>query len=169
MSEIFSDRLMGLRGKRKKSEFSRFLGVSAQVYQRYEDGRIPAAGILSDIAKRCGVSVEWLLTGEESVTTKLSYGIRERLFAAKGATGLSVPELARLMNVGAKEVERVMNEGGPVSSAFVDAFERELQPRIDAVKTHPNPSAPCTKCAKLESELTRANAIIDALTSQTKK
>lgn len=33
------------------------------MYQRYEDGRIPRSDILSDIASRCGVSVEQLLSG----------------------------------------------------------------------------------------------------------
>jgi transcriptional regulator with XRE-family HTH domain len=64
----FSDRLAGLRGKQQmnKAEFSRFLGLSPPVYQRYEAGRVPAADHLSVIADRCGVTVDWLLGRDSS-------------------------------------------------------------------------------------------------------
>jgi Predicted transcriptional regulators len=63
MSNDFSGRLRSLRGERSKAEFARFLGVSAPVYQRYEDGRIPRADALQTIAERLSVSVEWLVSG----------------------------------------------------------------------------------------------------------
>jgi transcriptional regulator with XRE-family HTH domain len=63
-AEIFSERLKTCRGKRSKADFSRFLGVSAQNYQRYESGRIPDADILLQIANRSGVPVGWLLGSE---------------------------------------------------------------------------------------------------------
>ncbi len=61
----FSEHLRSLRGQRTKTEFARFLGLSAPVYQRYEDGRIPRSNCLSVIASKCGVTIEWLL-GESS-------------------------------------------------------------------------------------------------------
>lgn len=64
MSNLFSERLKRLRGSRSKSEFARLLGLTAQVYQRYEDGRVPRADTLSVIAERLNVSVKWLLSGD---------------------------------------------------------------------------------------------------------
>lgn len=64
MSDYFSERLKLLRGTRNKAEFARQIGISPQVYQRYESGRVPQANILAEIAGRCGVSVEWLLLQE---------------------------------------------------------------------------------------------------------
>jgi transcriptional regulator with XRE-family HTH domain len=63
-SEVFTERLIRLRDTRKKSDFARFLGLKPQVYQRYEEGRVPRHDILSVIAARCGVTVDWLL-GQE--------------------------------------------------------------------------------------------------------
>ena len=60
-SDIFLERLKTARRQRSKVEFARFLSVSPQNYQRYEDGRIPDAGILDRIASKCNVSVDWLL------------------------------------------------------------------------------------------------------------
>ena len=68
--EIFSSRLRDVRGNRKKADFARFLGISATLYQRYENGRIPRADILSCIAQRSNVSSSWLL-GLDSVRAPL--------------------------------------------------------------------------------------------------
>ncbi len=64
--QLFSDRLKILRGTRRKSVFSRELGLSAPVYQRYEEGRIPSSDNLSVIAERCNVTVDWLLGRDDS-------------------------------------------------------------------------------------------------------
>jgi hypothetical protein len=58
---LFSERLKTLRGDLSKAEFARKIGVSAPVYQRYEEGRVPRASTLSVIADRCGVAIEYLL------------------------------------------------------------------------------------------------------------
>lgn len=68
--KVFSERLKTLRDTRRKSEFSRFLGIPPPVYQRYEEGRIPNAENLSVIAQRCGVTVDWLLGRERTDTGK---------------------------------------------------------------------------------------------------
>ncbi len=57
----FGDRLRALRGGLKKADFARSLGVSAQDYQRYEEGRVPRADTLLEITKRCGVPLEQLI------------------------------------------------------------------------------------------------------------
>lgn len=61
IGDNFSVMLNRLRGARSKAEFARFLGVSPQVYQRYEHGRVPRADMLSAICSRCGVTVESML------------------------------------------------------------------------------------------------------------
>lgn len=57
----FVNRLVSLRGMRSKAAFARDLDIAPQVYQRYEDGRIPSPEILARIADRCKVSVDHLL------------------------------------------------------------------------------------------------------------
>jgi len=55
--------LKALRGKRSQAEFSRFLGIPNQVtYHRYENGRVPRAAVLQQIASRIGITVDELLT-----------------------------------------------------------------------------------------------------------
>lgn len=56
-----------LRGTKKKAEFARQLGLSAPVYQRYEDGRTPHADILTVISKATGKTVDWLLGKDEPI------------------------------------------------------------------------------------------------------
>lgn len=78
-SEIFSApfvaRLRRLRGARTKAEFADFLGLKPPTYFRYEEGRIPKSEILERIARKCDVSVVWLLgqenTPESSVEAAL--------------------------------------------------------------------------------------------------
>jgi transcriptional regulator with XRE-family HTH domain len=62
MSNLFSDNLKRLRGPLKKAAFARYLGVSAPDYQRYENGRMPRADVLSAISSRLKISVEQLIS-----------------------------------------------------------------------------------------------------------
>ncbi len=82
--QLFSERLKTLRGKANKAAFSKLLGFSPPVYQRYEEGRIPSAENLSVIAERCGVSVDWLLGREEKLhnLTNLTRETREAALPA---------------------------------------------------------------------------------------
>jgi transcriptional regulator with XRE-family HTH domain len=62
----FSSRLRSLRGERTQGDFAEFLGFSSQqTYQNYERGRIPKPAVLQQIAQRTGVSMIWLMTGEQ--------------------------------------------------------------------------------------------------------
>jgi transcriptional regulator with XRE-family HTH domain len=70
----FAERLKALRGAQSKSEFARIIGVSPPVYQRYEEGRVPRANILSVIAERCGVSIEYLLGDNPGLAEHASGG-----------------------------------------------------------------------------------------------
>jgi len=62
-ADTFGNRLAQARTARclKKAEMARFLGISAQNYQRYEDGRIPDAVMLLRIAGKCNVNIGWLM------------------------------------------------------------------------------------------------------------
>lgn len=62
----FRDRLKSLRGTRSKAEFARFIGVSAPLYQKYEEGRIPSPDKLSLIAGSLGVTIDWLLGRDDT-------------------------------------------------------------------------------------------------------
>ena len=61
-SQLFSQRLIELRGTQSKSAFGRFLGIpNPSTYHNYERGRVPDSQTVADIAQRCGVTVDWLL------------------------------------------------------------------------------------------------------------
>jgi len=173
MSELFS-RVEQLRLEKALSyrELAQICGVSPQNVQRWKSGGTIMPEHLDKLAVYFGVSVDYLLTGRESVSTKLVYGMREMLFEAKGATGLSVQELAEKMGVDVREVERVMNEGGGASIELTEAFEEHLIPLIKAVRdkhfsTGKNsapsarapsaapPGAACTACAAKDIEALR--------------
>ncbi|HAX90637.1 MAG TPA: hypothetical protein DCY07_00300 [Rhodospirillaceae bacterium] len=147
-SESFFSRLQHVHKPMNGAEFCRAIGISTPLYQKWKSGSIPGYDKLRLISEKFGVSVDWLLTGNESVKTTLTYTIRERLYEAKGATGLSLPQLADRMGVAAKEVERIMNEGGNPNGLFLSAFEQHLQPEIDRIK-----STPCAGCRSKESEI----------------
>lgn len=51
-------------GPRGKSAFARQLDLPASTYDYYENGRVPPADVLVNIAKVAGVNLCWLLTGE---------------------------------------------------------------------------------------------------------
>jgi transcriptional regulator with XRE-family HTH domain len=71
VSQIFSERLVLLRKNRSKRAFCKEIGIdSPQTYQHYENGRIPCADTLAQIADRCGVSVDWLLGRAELNLTR---------------------------------------------------------------------------------------------------
>lgn len=62
--KTFSDRLRFLRGRDSQAAFAKRLGISSQQsYANYESGRIPKGPVLSQIAKACNVSLEWLING----------------------------------------------------------------------------------------------------------
>ena len=129
--KTFPDRLEHLRGNATKAAFAEKIGISAPLYTQWLKGASPTYDKVRLIAERLKVSADWLLTGHEGVMTTLRYGFRERLFEAKGATGLDIPGLAKKLGVPDGEVEKLMNEGGNPTLALVNAFERHLQPIIE--------------------------------------
>lgn len=68
--EIFSNRLKELRqnlpiDKRKQTDVAKILGISAQSYSTYENGREPNFEILCKIADYFNVSIDYLLGREK--------------------------------------------------------------------------------------------------------
>ena len=63
-------RIRAIRGDLDQLEFAKILGISQGSVSKYEKGNMPNAVILEKIAKYGGVSVEWLLHGEEAGPAK---------------------------------------------------------------------------------------------------
>jgi transcriptional regulator with XRE-family HTH domain len=76
--DFFSERLKTLRKDSNKAEFSRFLGIPAPMYHRYEQGQIPKEGNLRVIANRCGVTIDWLLGRDDSPPQTISAELHHR-------------------------------------------------------------------------------------------
>lgn len=76
LSVIFSRRLTEARKTHefRKIDMAKLIGVTPQVYQRYEEGRIPAADILLKMAEAVKRPVDWLLGLD--VSTELDQKIR---------------------------------------------------------------------------------------------
>jgi transcriptional regulator with XRE-family HTH domain len=144
-SQVFTKRLLSLRENRKKSDFARFLGIKSQVYQRYEEGRVPRHDILSVIAERCGVTVDWLLGRTEEKKEKfsesgMSGADRERYLAEVEAKGKPENNLFLAM------ILRRLEDLQIVPPAFHEKVRAELDDWINRYQTwceanHPNVAA----------------------------
>jgi transcriptional regulator with XRE-family HTH domain len=118
--QLFSKRLQKLRGQMKKAEFARELGISAPVYQRYEDGRIPNHENLSVIARHCSVTVDWLLGREDANTPPRA------LHGAAAASALGKQDRLR-------EAGREQHEASALDDLIVtmDACKPMLERRVN--------------------------------------
>lgn len=59
-------RLIQLRGPLSQKDFALTLQIPFRSYQRYERGESsPSMEIIQKIASRCGVTIEWLITGSD--------------------------------------------------------------------------------------------------------
>ena len=80
ISVIFSgltDRIKEIRKKFGSQEkFANLLGVRKPTISRYESGRVPDVDTLRKIADLGGVTVEWLLQGEEVPSHQPKYSIK---------------------------------------------------------------------------------------------
>ena len=132
-AEIFSERLESLRNGRKKVEFAAFLGTSPQNYGRYEKGRIPDSVSLSEIANRCGVTVDWLLGRDDSPPQILSAELR-RTPAPKFEKGQEL-EKGELQRRGCVEVRKgSIGRGLPVSSCDLGGELAVVRERLAEVE-----------------------------------
>ncbi|SMO33501.1 helix-turn-helix domain-containing protein [Melghirimyces algeriensis] len=65
--QLLPDKLIALRGKRKRSEVAKALGISVSALQMYENGqRIPRDRIKVKLARYYGVSIEYLFYDGEA-------------------------------------------------------------------------------------------------------
>lgn len=70
--QAFKSRLKQARGARTQEDMADLLGVSRDAYSKYEGGRdtdLPLR-LLPRFCKICAISMEWLITGEESTASK---------------------------------------------------------------------------------------------------
>jgi len=168
MNEVFN-RIDNLRTKMGISlkKLAEIANSTPQNVQRWKSGGMIMPEHLNKLAIYFETTVDYLLTGKESVSVTLCYGIRERLFEAKGATGLDALGIAQKMGVDPKEVERLMTKGGDATMALIKAFEAHLQPVIDLRRSQSETLENLrTENAELKNQLARANAVIDKLTER---
>lgn len=166
MNEVFYriDELRRDKGISLK-KLSEIVGSTPQNVQRWKSGGTIVPEHLNKLALYFNTTVDYLLTGRAVASVTLTYGIRERLYEAKGATGLCIHGMAQKMGVDAKEVERLMKHGGNTTGAFIDAFEAHMQPVIDLIKAQPDVIDRLREEIRAQKEqLTRANKVIDRLT-----
>jgi phage repressor protein C with HTH and peptisase S24 domain len=63
-----------LCGPRGKSRFAKMLDIAPSTYEYYERHRVPPAPLLAKISDLAGVSLRWLITGEEPEDGAISGG-----------------------------------------------------------------------------------------------
>jgi phage repressor protein C with HTH and peptisase S24 domain len=68
-SKEISRRILGLRKRAGLSQYAwaRLLGMTIPQVSNYEKGRVPDPPFLVKIAQSSGVSVDWILTGQEAI------------------------------------------------------------------------------------------------------
>lgn len=67
MNREIAQRIKELRGDKSQKVFADEIGVSFRAYCYYESGeRNPPVSVVTRISKLCGVSVDWILTGQET-------------------------------------------------------------------------------------------------------
>lgn len=80
MDNGFAKRLKELRGEKPQAQFAKELGIPFSSYRRYEAGTtFPPMHILNRIAKKLGLSVNWLLRGRDIVRGELQ-DLKEDIF-----------------------------------------------------------------------------------------
>ena len=68
--KTLGERIRFLRGDLTQSEFADILRIKQAMVSRYEaDKETPSPKVLLRVAQFCGKSMEWLLTGEETITS----------------------------------------------------------------------------------------------------
>lgn len=93
-------RLKELRGKLSQDEFSKKIGVNLRTYQRYESegGKIPPR-LLSKIAKQCGTTSDWILTGV--------FSLEKAFILEKAKTAIYLQELVEKLEEGLERQVRL--------------------------------------------------------------
>lgn len=95
------------------ADLARETGLAPANISRYLKGRIPAAEELLKISRACGVTMEWLLTGEDAVTERRAPALMEdavpyrtetseQIKKALASTGEELEKLAKLFKEGFK-------------------------------------------------------------------
>jgi len=149
------------------TKLAKVAGVAPSAVTKWRSGGGIKTDALNRIAMHFGVSADWLLAGISSV--RLEPQIRDRLFEAKGATGMTPQDMADLMGVSYLEVAAAMN-GASANGEFINLFDAHLQPLINAVKAKRTElpsevgSAPVPSPAPLEARVTQLESKVETLT-----
>ena len=102
MNQIVGDRIRRLRGEKSQPSFAAESEISLRSLQNYESGaRIPPGPVLARMAEQCGVSVDWILTGQEAGADRVAQP--ETVYSKSG-----VKEIVMMLeDMDKKEVEDV--------------------------------------------------------------
>jgi len=72
--DVFKSRLKAIRGERSRKSVAAEIGIADETLRRYENGeRLPDIGIVADIAKYYGVSVDYLLGIDKKVKSEKEF------------------------------------------------------------------------------------------------
>jgi transcriptional regulator with XRE-family HTH domain len=95
-------------GKRGKSEFARRLGLSVSTYNYYEQDRLPPVDVLAGMCEVTGVSLKWLIFGEEQETGEKepSRSDSESRQAVSGELISKIEELVQIESEAGDQLER---------------------------------------------------------------
>ena len=113
-------------GPRGRANFAKALGLSPSTYNYYENDRLPGVAILWRICRLCDVSMEWLLTGEESSGSK--YTIPDSLRRKIASVLKNRPQSLKTIEV---FVDLLASGAGPVPTETQHPTEEKLTARSD--------------------------------------
>lgn len=102
---MLGKRLKDLRGNRTQEDVAKIIGISRARYSHYENGRSePDTDTLQKIADFYQVSIDWLLTGRESMVPRMI--VTQNLPRIRERYNLSHEEIAQLANVDSHTVQK---------------------------------------------------------------
>lgn len=131
-----SERIKLVRGKISQESFGEKVGVSQSAVQLYEKGHIPKGDVLKRISETFGVSVDWLLFGDEPPSSskhRFSGETGEIYLAGKSAEKEIEGESFKITEY---TPENVVGPEAPMPSYLTEAEPREeAHARVAAIET----------------------------------
>lgn len=122
-----------VRAKLSQEEFGKLFGVTKVTISRYEAGRVPDAETLKKFADYGGVTIEWLLRGEEIPESHFLAEIQEK-YATRSSI-LNIEALARAIFLARKFIKRERHRLSDIGEAQLAAYLYEF---IDSGKEEPS-------------------------------
>lgn len=119
---IFRERFCSLRGSKTQAEFAEFIGISRPTVGFYENGeRLPDALVLRKIAKKCRVSVDWLLGLSEIKKIDITEKAIQKELSLSGKSIQAIRDLAIIPRFGNGDRPMLLSTTFPLSF-ILDSF-----------------------------------------------